>query len=79
MEKEEAASPEHVPGKPPVFLTNDAFKRVLTVFSKKMETEFYHPLAERKMTYNQALVFQARQYRRLIEGEIERYTPLTLR
>ncbi|MBQ7585959.1 MAG: CRISPR-associated endonuclease Cas1 [Desulfovibrionaceae bacterium] len=69
----------HVPGKLPVLLRQEAFKRVLTFFAKKMETEFFHPLAERQMTYNEALVFQARQYRRVVEGEIEAYTPLTLR
>lgn len=64
---------------PPVLLCNKAFKRVLTVFAKKMETEFHHPLAGRQMTYNEATVFQARLYRRLIEGEVEQYTPLMLR
>lgn len=69
----------HIPGKAPVLLRHDAFKRVLTIFAKKMETEFHHPVAERQMTYNDALVFQARQYRRLVEGETDAYIPLTLR
>lgn len=75
----EEAPADHMPGKPPVLLRHDAFKRVLTIFAKKMETEFYHPAAERQMTYNDALVFQARQYRRLVEGEADAYCPLTLR
>ena len=31
------------------------------------------------MTYGDALIFQARLYRRLIEGEVEEYSPLMLR
>ena len=69
----------HTPGNLPVILHHDAFKRVLTIFAKKMETEFFHPTAERHMTYNDALIFQARQYRRLVEGETTAYAPLTLR
>ncbi|SDF30550.1 CRISPR-associated endonuclease Cas1 [Desulfovibrio legallii] len=69
----------HVPGRSPVLLRHDAFKRVLTIFARKMETEFHHPAADRQMTYNDALVFQARQYRRLVEGEADAYLPLMLR
>jgi len=56
-----------------------AFKKVITAFEKKLQTEFYHPLAEQRMSYADALIFQARQYRRLIEGEIVQYQPLLLR
>lgn len=70
---------EHSPGKRPVLLRKEAFKRVLALFAKKMETEFHHPAAQRQMSYNDALVFQARQYRRFVEGEVDGYQPLTLR
>lgn len=70
---------EHSPGKRPVLLRKEAFKRVLTLFAKKMETEFHHPAAQRQMSYTDALVFQARQYRRFVEGEADGYQPLTLR
>lgn len=78
-EQMEAAPTANAPWKRPVLLRNAAFRKVLTVFAKKMETEFQHPTAERQMTYNDALIFQARQYRRLVEGEVDAYTPLTLR
>ena len=52
---------------------------VLTAFSQKLESEFFHPLAERHMSYADAIVFQARLYRRLIEGEVTGYSPLMLR
>ena len=75
----EDAPVDHTPGKLPMLLKHESFKKVLTIFAKKMETEFHHPAAERQMTYNDALVFQARQYRRLVEGEAESYSPLLLR
>lgn len=65
--------------KSPMCLSKEAFKRVLTLFSRKMETEFHHPMAKRQMSYNDALVFQARQYRRLVEGDADGYEPLMLR
>lgn len=67
------------PGMQPVLLCKRSFKKVLVAFSQKMETEFFHPVARRQMSYSDALVFQARSYRRLVEGEIEEYSPLMLR
>lgn len=66
-------------GRGAVRLHPAAFKKVITAFEKKMQNEFYHPLAERRLTYSDALIFQARQYRRLIEGEVAEYHPLLLR
>lgn len=66
-------------GKGAVRLHPKAFKKVINAFEKKMLTEFHHPRAERRMTYTEALNFQARAYRRLVEGEISEYHPLLLR
>jgi CRISPR-associated protein Cas1 len=76
---ETAGEVEGRQGRGAVRLHSAAFKKVITAFEKKMQTEFYHPLAERRMTYADALIFQARQYRRLIEGEAAQYYPLLLR
>lgn len=78
-EQTDAVPPDHRPGKRPVLLRKEAFRRVLILFAKKMETEFHHPTAQRQMTYNEALVFQSRQYRRVLEGEMDSYQPLLLR
>lgn len=67
------------PEKRPVLLRKEAFRKVVAAFSKKMETEIFHPSAQRHMSYGDALVFQARLYRRLVEGEVEEYSPLMLR
>jgi len=75
-----AAEEEQSEGvKLPVKVWPDAFKRILQAFERKMTTEFYHPLAERKMTYAEALVFQSRLYRRVIEGEAAEYRPLLMK
>ncbi len=66
-------------GKLPVKVYPDAFKRILQAFERKMTTEFYHPIAEQKMTYAEALVFQARLYRRVVEGEAAQYRPLLIK
>jgi CRISPR-associated protein Cas1 len=66
-------------GRGAVRLQPAAFKKVVTAFEKKMQTGFHHPLAERRMTYAEAMIFQARQYRRLVEGEAAEYHPLLLR
>jgi len=66
-------------GKNAVRLHPPAFRKVVKAFEKKLQTEFHHPVAERRMTYAEALAFQARQYRRVVEGELAEYQPFLLR
>lgn len=56
-----------------------AFRKVVTAFEKKLQTEFHHPRSALRMTYAEALVEQARQFRQLIEGQAALYQPLLLR
>jgi len=67
------------PARLAVKLHTDAFGRVVKAFEIKIGTEFYHPLAEKKMTYGEAMTFQARLYRKVIEGEAAEYHPLLLK
>ena len=62
-----------------ILLMNGAMKIVISAFSKKMETSFFHPLAGKNMTYSEAIIYQARQLRRVIDGSAEAYNPLMLR
>lgn len=62
-----------------LLLRNAAFKKVLGAFAKKMETTFHHPHAQRDMSYTEAVNWQAREYRRAVEGESEKYSPLLWR
>jgi CRISPR-associated protein Cas1 len=66
-------------GKLPVRLTPDALKRVISAFEKKMNAEFYHAVAEKTVTYAEAMAFQAMLYRRIVEGETADYQPLLLK
>ncbi len=63
----------------PVLLTQTALKKVIDAFSQKMETKFFHPVAKKEMTYNEAMVYQARFLRYVIEGKTRTYVPLMLR
>ena len=65
--------------KPSVKLHTDAFGKVVKAFEKKISTEFYHPIAEKKMNYGDAMIFQARLYRKVVEGEAAEYHPLLLK
>lgn len=76
---EQIPSTERPLGKLPVLLTRDAFKRVITGFAKKLDSKFYHPIEDKELSYYEAIVAQAKQYRRLVEGEKEHYQALLLR
>jgi CRISP-associated protein Cas1 len=77
----EADSASLVPktGKYPVKLHPDAFKRVIEAFEKKLTTTFYYPLAERHLTYLDAMIFQAGHYRKVLEGAVDVYQPILLK
>lgn len=60
----------------PLRLTRPAFRRLLQAFEKKMLSPCRHCSSEKEMTYGQALIRQARQLRRVIEGEENEYRPL---
>lgn len=66
-------------GKYPVKLKDDAFRRVIEAFEKKLTTEFYYPPAEGTITYGEALIHQASHFRKVIEGEAKVYQPLLLK
>ena len=69
----------NITGKYPVKLKKDAFRRVIDAFEKKISSSFYHPLAERKLTFFDSIIFQAGLYRKLIEGEVDVYQPVLLK
>jgi len=66
-------------GKPAVKLNDEAFRRVIENFERKMTTEFYYPPEEKTITYADALIAQAAQYRKVIEGSLRVYQPLILK
>ncbi len=66
-------------GRRPINLHKQAMKRVIGQFERKLATPFTYKLEDRKVTYAEAMVGQARQYRKLVEGSLGVYQPLLLK
>ncbi|MBW1741725.1 MAG: CRISPR-associated endonuclease Cas1 [Deltaproteobacteria bacterium] len=66
-------------GRYPVKLRDEAFKRIIEAFEKKLTTAFYYPPAGRRLTYGDVIIYQAGHYRKVIEGEAEVYQPVLLK
>jgi len=66
-------------GKCPVKLREDAMRRVIENFEKKLTTQFFYPQAERQLTYADAIIYQAQHFRKVIEGEVATYQPVLLK
>jgi len=78
MEDSETASAK-VTGKYPVKLSKDAFRQVIDAFEKKLTTRFFYPAADRQISYGDAIIYQAGQYRKVIEGKVDVYQPVLLK
>lgn len=63
----------------PVLLRPEAMKRVIAQFERKLATNFTYEPEDRRITYVEAMVRQAWQYRRCVEGSVASYQPLVLR
>ena len=62
----------------PVRLKEEALKKLLHQFERKMKTKFFYEPLGRTIDYSKALHEQARLYARVIKGEVERYKPLQM-
>jgi CRISPR-associated protein Cas1 len=62
----------------PVRLKEDALKKLLHQFERKMKTRFYYDPLRRPIDYQKAIYEQAKQYAKLIKGEIAEYKPLQM-
>jgi CRISPR-associated protein Cas1 len=60
-------------------LTDEGRKKFLAQYEQRRNTEFTHPVLERKMTYQQSLEQQARQLSKTLQGELEAYPPLCMK
>jgi len=58
---------------------SDAGRKVfLTLYEKKKQSEFKHPVLGRKCTYQEAFLIQGRLLAKYLMGEIDKYPPLVL-
>jgi len=76
---EENPAPHEADGKRPCRLTAESRKRVISAFEEKLDSEIQHPIAERSLTYSEALLFQSRFIREVIEGSRLHYIPLQMK
>ena len=65
--------------KRPVLLSDTARKIVLKSYQKQFNTTITHPLAQKKMTYHDALRWQAQLLANVITGQANAYHALTIR
>lgn len=66
-------------GRYPVKLRDEAFKRIIEAFEKKLTTAFYYSPAGRRLSYGDVIIYQAGHFRKVIEGEAEVYQPVLLK
>jgi len=57
------------------FLKQRGLKEFLTQYSARLQTEVFHPVAGRPLTYQKCFEVQAWQMRKAIEGQRESYLP----
>jgi CRISPR-associated protein Cas1 len=64
---------------PGVWLTEKGRKVFFSQFSRRLQTAILHPRAGRAISYQKCLEVQARELRKLLEGERDSYTPFRIR
>lgn len=62
-----------------VVLRPAALRKFLKQYVKRLQTEVFHPLAGKRLTYQKCLEMQARLLRKAIESDDETYLPLFVR
>ncbi len=62
-----------------VALTAPGRKRVIRAYERRMAVRLRHPLFGYEVSYRRALELQARQLAAVLDGQLERYEPLTTR
>ncbi|MBD2566369.1 type I-D CRISPR-associated endonuclease Cas1d [Anabaena lutea] len=62
-----------------VSLTPEGRKTFLTLYEKKKQSVFKHPVMSRKCTYREAFEWQARLLAKYLMGETDKYPPLVLK
>lgn len=62
-----------------VSLTKEGLHIFLRLYQEKKQTQFKHPVMQKKYTYQEVFAIQARLLAKYLLGEIEKYPPLVMR
>ncbi|MBD2503780.1 type I-D CRISPR-associated endonuclease Cas1d [Anabaena azotica] len=62
-----------------VSLTKEGLHIFLRLYQEKKQTQFKHPVMQRKYSYQETFEIQARLLAKYLMGEIEKYPPLVMR
>jgi CRISPR-associated protein Cas1 len=61
------------------FLTKKGNRKFIEAFQQRLQTEIYHPMVGRNLSYQKCFEVQARMLRKVIEGKQDQYHALTVR
>ncbi len=62
-----------------VLLTKDGIKKVINQFEKRLNTEYFYTLENRKVFYKELIHKQVKHFKRIILGEEMEYKPLMIK
>ena len=78
-EKSEAESDDDGPEKRGVLLTKEGLRKVITQFEKKLDTPFFYPPVDGRITHKKIFFEQIKHFRRVLTGEESRYNPFQIK
>ena len=67
------------PGKRGVLLTKEGLRKVITQFEKKLDTPFFYPPVDGRITYKKIFFEQIKHFRRFLVGEESSYNPFQIK
>lgn len=76
---ENAESDYENPEKRGVLLTKEGLRKVITQFEKKLDTPFFYPPVDGRITYKKIFFEQIKHFRRVLTGEESRYNPFQIK
>jgi CRISPR-associated protein Cas1 len=71
--------PVDINRQPGVYLTRRGRRIFFEQYTRRLNTTVFHPLAGRALSYQKVFEVQARQIAKLIQGEIDEYTPFLVK
>jgi len=70
---------DFMPKKRGVLLTKEGLRKVITQFEKKLDTPFFYPPLDNRITYKKIFFEQVKHFRRVLNGEESSYQPFQIK